>query len=224
VRLAAATTLSQMGDKARRYYMDIVRMINEEKPADLLGDIDNRLVRIADQMSKVPFADGLVSDKRAQYAAALKLMKHPLRQPRSFGARLLVGMPLKDFDQVADALLYVIEDKDPHHATYGPGPAGGAVRVLASLNIREGLEFTRKIENMPNTKAGGIMRTIWPIWSYYGANAKGELERFNKKNNQRTEWGRLNKIYYDMVKAVTEGTNPPSLISLDEARRGGKGR
>ena len=224
VRSAAAGALSQMGKPAKNYYMDIVRMIAEERPSDGLGDIDNGLVRIVSGMSGTPFADGLVTDKQAQYKAAVKMMKHPLHQPRGFGARMLVGMPLEDFDKVADALLHVIEDKDPSHATYGPGPAGGAVTVLASLNIREGLEYTRKIENTPNAKAGGIFRTIWPIWSAYGGNAKGELERFRKKHNNRTNWGRLGGIYNPMVKAVEEDENPPKLISLEEARRAGTPR
>ena len=222
VRSSAASALSRLGsDKAGPYYMDIVRMIAEEHPADRLGDMAYGLGRIAEVLCKTPFAEGLVTDKDVFYAAARKMMKHPLHQARQIGGRMLVGMPIEDFDGLADELIHVLNDKDKTHATYGPGPAGCAVLVLASLNIREGLDYTRKIEDTPNAKAGGIFRTIWPIWAAYGANAKGELERFNKKHNNRDNWGRVNGIYHAMVKAVEEDKNPPKLISLEEARKAG---
>ena len=220
VRAAAANALSMMGDPARQYYMDIVKLIAEDKPSEGLYDSDYSLALTAERICKKPFADGLVPNRKVHYAVARKLMKHTCYQARVVGANMLVDMPLEDFDQIADDLLHVIEDKDNSYSKHSVGPMGSAILVLASLNIREGMAFSRQIPDKAG-KARGMLNTLCAIYTAYGANAKGELKWFTDRYNGRTDWGKFNGIYKPMVKAVEEDKNPPKLISLEEARQAG---
>ena len=94
VRTSAAGVLAYYGEPARKYYMDIVRLLAEDKPGDPFELIDQGLGGNITVLSKNAFEQGLVTDKDIFYKAAMKLVKHKRQGARASGLTMLAGMPL----------------------------------------------------------------------------------------------------------------------------------
>lgn len=227
VRATAAASLCWLGEAAYPYYGDMVRMVVEDEPGDTFRDVDWSLGTSINRLCKEPFRAGLVKDKARHYKAALKLADHKRQHARAEGLRMLSGMPLEDFHLVADKVLHVIADDDPtYHSYHSPGgPVGSAISVLAELNIREGIQYTLDVLDMPSGKWGFKVRMVAATLPKYGANAKDALKKLqadprlkNVENSKfRGPWGR-------MVKTIEGDANPRELISLEAAKQIGQGR
>ena len=66
------------------------------------------------------------------------------------------------------------------------------------------------------------MKATWAVLAKYGANAKDALKIYKERSENRTNYGRLTGAYNAMIKAVEEGRAPKKLITLEEAKKGGK--
>ncbi|MDT8390746.1 MAG: DUF6288 domain-containing protein [Lentisphaeria bacterium] len=226
VRIDAAGSLAYMGDPARKYYPDIVRLINEDKPDDPFQLADMGIGKNLNVLCPTPFASGLVPDKAAHYQAALKLIRHKRQNGRTEGLQMLRGLPLEDFHLVADDVLHVIADDDPtYHSYHNPsGPIAEAIAILADLKIKEGLDYAMLIGKNPSGKGSFRAKATWESLAAYGGNAKDALEQYRERTKNRTDWGRHTRAYNAMVKAVEGDKNPPKLITLEEAIQAGKGK
>jgi hypothetical protein len=138
---------------------------------------------------------------------------------------MLVGMPMEDFHRVADKVIYVIEGKDPDWTSYSAPQQdlGPAIALLASLNIKEGLDYALKIPQLrPKAKAMFWHRATWAALSAYGSAGKETLKQY-QSSLKDTNFKKAGNIYQAMVKTVEGDTNPPrKLISLQEAIAAGK--
>lgn len=221
VRVAAAAALAQLGEPAWKYYGDIVSLVAEDKPRDRFGDADQALGLHLNTLCKNPFASGLVTDKEAFYKTALKLANHKRQHARAEGLRMLAGMPLEDFYQVADTVMHVIEDKDPtYHSYHSPGgPVTSAITVLANLHIEEGIQYALEIPNKPYGKEMFKVVACWTALTAYGGNAKAALDKIRIEGEAT---GRHAGTYNAMVKAIDEDKNPPKMITFKEAVAAGK--
>ncbi len=224
VRVAAAGALSSMGKPAQKYYMEIIKLILIDKPEDLFGEIDGSLGSYATTLSSRPLPDSLITDKPLFYKAAHKLIDNKRQGVRANGLTILAGIPLEDFHLVSDKVLHVIKNEDKtYHAYHNPGSAITAgIGILADLNIREGIDLALEIENSPSGKGSFKMKATWAVLAKYGANAKEALQIYQKRINNRNNFGRLTGAYNAMVKAIESDTAPKKLISLEDAIKAGK--
>ena len=238
VRATAASVLRKRRAPAQEYYMDIVKLLLREQPVGDIEqikqlDIDQLLSGILMGMSSNPFEAGLLKDKKDKdlfYRAVLKLADHKRMQGRGNGMRLLHHMPLEDFHIVADKVMHVIEDKDPtYHSYHNPsGPVVAAITILANLNIKEGIPLAMKITENPSGKWSFKMKARWACLAMYGAHAKPHMEKLKAAilNNGRGGFalmGKHKRAWDAMVRAIENDKTPRKLISLEEAKRGGKG-
>lgn len=226
VRIAAAGSLAYMGEAARKYYPDIVKLLTEDKPDDPFQLSDMGIGKNLNVLCSTPFASGLVPDKKVHYTAALKLIRHKRQHARAEGLRMLRGIPLEDFHLVADDVLHVIADDDPtYHSYHNPtGPIAAAIAILAELNIKEGLDYALLIGKNPSGKGSFRALATWDCLAAYGGNAKDALKQYQERTDNRTDWGRHTGSYNKMLKAIEEDKNPQKLISLEEAIQAGKGK
>lgn len=138
---------------------------------------------------------------------------------------MLAGMPLEDFHLVVDKVIYVIEGKDPDWTSYSSPQqdVGPAIALLASLNIKEGLDYALRVpEFRPKAKAMFWHRATWIALSAYGSAAKETLEVYHK-SLQHKDFKRATGEYKKMLQAVEDDANPPrKLISMKEAIAAGK--
>lgn len=224
VRVAAAESVAYFGEQAHKYYMDIVKLILEEYPNDPFQLNQQSLGGYLDILCSEPFSKGLITDKDIFYTAARKLMNHKRQKGRENGVKLLAEMPLEDFHRVADLVMHIIENKDATYHSYHAvqGSVGGAISVLAHLNIKEGIApLLNELDT--NGKWGFKVRMLCATLPKYGANAKEALQqlkadpRFEKIQN-----GRFKGIWNQMVTAIEEDQNPPPLMSVEEAIQAGK--
>jgi hypothetical protein len=220
-RATAAGSLAFIGEPAYKYFGDVVGLLTENRPNDRFGEIDASLGKSIVTLCADPFKAGLVKDKAQYYKAALKLIRNKRQGPRADGAKMLAGMPMTDFHIVADDLLHLIEDKDStYHSYHNPsGPIGGAIAVLANLNIKEGMQYALAIHDNPSGKGSFKMHACWAALAKYGGNAKPALEQLRKKYEGRTDFGRHTGKYKAMVKAIEGDKSPKPLITLAEARK-----
>lgn len=217
LRKAAANSLAHMGKDALKYYMDILKLLDSSG--------DQGLGKALSTLSAHPFKDGLVTDKELLYRVALGLGGNKDQGPRGQGMRMLVGMPLEDFHLVVDRIRYILEGTDPNWTSYsGPqNDVAPAIMVLASLNIKEGLDYALQIfELRPKAKHMFRYRATWLALGAYGTNAKDALKRYNVQHNNRTDYGRGTGAYKAMLKQIESDTNPGKLISMEEAIAAGK--
>ncbi len=217
LREAAAQSIANMGPSAHQYYMDLLKLADTTEEVSF-GNLLNTLCQH-------PFQAGLVTDKELLYRVALRLASDRDQWPRGYGMNMLVGMPLEDFHLVADQVIHVIEGKDPDWTSYSAPQqdVGPAIALLASLNIKEGLDYALRIPELrPRSKAMFCHRATWMALSAYGAAAKGALEQYHDSLKHRN-FRRAQRLYEAMVKAVEGDTRPPrKLISMQEAIAAGK--
>ena len=225
VRAAAASVLCLYGEAAHEYYWDMVKFAAEDRPDDIFGDIEWSVGGSINKTCADPFKAELIKDKALHYKVALKLARNKRQHARAEGLRMLAGMPLEDFHLVADAVMHVIDDKDPtYHSYHSPGgPVGAGLTILANLNIKEGMQLALDILDNPSGKHSFKMMACWSTLEKYGANAKPYLAKLRERDNNRTDFGRHTGKYNRMVKAIDGDENPPrELITLEEAKEIGK--
>ena len=224
VRAAAAGALSFLGESAYKYYGDMLKLVVDEEPGDLFGDVDWSLGGSIERLCKDPFEAGLATDKELLYKAALKLLDNKRQHVRAHGGRILAGMPLEDFHLVANKVMHVIRDQDStYHSYHSPGgPIGAAVTVLANLNVEEGIQAVLDTLDIESGKWAFKLRMIMSTLPKYGGNAKPALEKLRADPRLKTiEEGRFGGAWKAMVKAIEEDQAPRKLMSFEEAKRAG---
>lgn len=219
LRKAAAGSIAYMGKPAVKYYMDMLKL--EATPGS--SGVAKYLLVLCPN----PFKSGVVTDKDLLYKVALRLAGSRSEGGRKVAMNMLVGMPLEDFHRVAEKVLYVIEGKDPRwtSANSPQNDVGPALRVLASLNIKEGIDHALKVfDYRPKAKGSFVLQAVWTGLAAYGANAREALETYqnSKRHSKNKNYGRLQGKYVAMVKAVRNGKTPPKLISMAEAIAAGR--
>ena len=225
LRVAAAGSVAYFGEPAYKYYWDIIKLLAEKRPDDHFGDIDWALGSLVNKLCADPFKEGLVKDKKVFYEVALRLAKNKRQHVRADGMRMLSGMPLEDFHIVADTVKHIIEDIDPtYHSYHSPGgPVGGAITILANLNIEDGIKHTLDVLETKSGKWGFKVRMVMAILPKYGANAKDALKKLQAdKRLEKIEQGRFGGPWRRMVQAIENDKNPRKLISWDEAVKAGQ--
>ncbi|MFU8779811.1 MAG: DUF6288 domain-containing protein [Kiritimatiellia bacterium] len=224
VRAAAAATLSHMGEPAYKYYNDMLQLIVDAQPGDRFRDVDQSVGASLNRLCPTPFATGLVTDKALLYTAAHLLMDHKRQHARESGVRLIAEVPLDDFHLVADKVMHIVEDRDDSYHSYHSwqGSIGGAIKILANLNIKEGIPYTVGVLDREDGKFGFKVRMICDVLPAYGANAKDALAELKVDPRFKTiENGRFRGMWQNMVKAIEEDPAPRKLMTFEEARQSG---
>ena len=224
VRAAAAGALSFLGEPAYKNYNDMVKLVVDEEPGDIFGDVDWSLGGSIERLCKDPFEAGLVTDKNLFYKAALKLLDHRRQHVRAHGGRMLAGMPLEDFHLVANKVMHVIRDQDStYHSYHSPGgPVGAGITLLSNLNIEEGMQAVLDTLDMESGKWGFKVRMVMGVLPKYGANAKPVLKKLRADPRLKTiEEGRFGGTWKAMVKAIEEDQAPRKLMTVEQAKQAG---
>jgi hypothetical protein len=225
-RAAAASSLAWMGEPAKKYYMDMVRLIAEDRPWDRFGDIDWSVGASLGNLSKTPFTDGIVTDRKLFYKAAVKLADNKRQHTRTYGVQMLGDMPKEDFHLVGDTVMHLARNNDPtYHSYHSPGGyVTGAIVVLAKANVEEGIPLTLGMLDDPSGKWSFKLDAVISALQKYGANAKPALEQLKADPRLKTieENGRFSKAWKAMVKAIEEDKNPRKLSSFEEAKKARK--
>jgi hypothetical protein len=86
--------------------------------------------------------------------------------------------------------------------TVAPG-----IEVLAGLNIKEGLDILLDTVMGPG-KWGFKQKMLYKALPLYGGNAKPYIAK-----------SKDTKLWQDLIKPIEADTNPPKLISVEEAKR-----
>ncbi|MFK7852361.1 MAG: DUF6288 domain-containing protein [Akkermansiaceae bacterium] len=225
VRTAASYALCWHGEKALKYYQDMLKMVVAEEPEDTFAIIDKELASSLNILAPDPFAAGVVTDKKLFYQAALKLADHPRQGTRANGLKMLQSMPKEDFHIVADRVKHVAINQDPdYHSYHNPmASVQAAALILAELDVEEGLEWSWDMLEAKDGKAGFKARAILSILKAYGPSALPYLEKIEADPNltRMLNGGRWKGMYNDMEKAVRSG-DPEELIPFEEARKAKK--
>ena len=222
-RVAAAQSISHFGELGQAYYMDIVKLVVEDRPNDKISSyIDQDLGACLSALCKNPFTKGLVNDKNTFYKAALKLIDHKRSDGRASGLTMLLDMPFEDLHRVVDKIIYVANNEDPTYESYHSigGTLGTALAILAKHNIKDGLPYFIKLWEAPG-KHGFKVRMVCDTLPKYGGNGReilAQLEKLNPGYNS----GRFKGMWEKMARAIREDKNPPKLITLTEALKGNK--
>ena len=221
VRAAAASALSFLGQPAYPYYEDMLKLVVADEPGDIFLATDESLGKSLNSLCGDPLAAGLVKDKKLFYRAALKLMDHKRQNTRADGLRMVQGMPLEDFCYVADKLQYIVADQDrTYHSYHNQTARGAAIDVLVNLNIAEGLQYLPETLDLETGKGSFKIKMLLNTLPKYGGNAKPVLEKL--KSDPRLENVESNKkfakAWKEMVDKINADTNPPKLITLEEAK------
>jgi hypothetical protein len=216
VRKEAAGSIAHMGAPAKTYYMDILKLVDETE--------DLSMGKSLSELSANPLKEGLVTDKEMLYRVALKLAGDREQVSRGQGINMLMGMPIEDFHLVVGRIIEVIEGKDPDWTSYHnpQHDFAPAIELLASFNIKEGLDYAINIEQLrPKAKHSFRMLAQWKCFSAYGGNAKAALADAKANSRQPLDSGRHARQARAMMQDVETGKTPP-LISLDEAKAKGR--
>jgi hypothetical protein len=227
VRVAAANSISFMGEPAQKYYMDMVRLLAEERPEDRFGDVDWKLASSITRLSKTPFADGLVTDKKVFYKAALKLTDNKRMHLRGHGTQMLADMPAEDFPLVADKMMHLAKNNDPtYHSYHSPGLyVGGAIKVLAKANVEEGIPLALAMLDDPSGKWSFKLGAVLETLLEYGPGAKEAVEKLRvdpRLKTIETDTNRFGVAFKALVKAVEEDKGQRKLVPFEEAKKAGK--
>jgi hypothetical protein len=194
-----------------------LRAILEEKPADTLGYLDEKIGRSLNSLTKDPYSDKLVDQKNKTlfYAAIAKLLKHKRHPARASGSQLIKNMPIDDFHLVADQAVAIIKDKNrTFHSYHGLGPQTNVIEMLANLKIAGGIESAFKILESPGGKAGFKLRLLMSVLPKYGANAKYALPKIKATNA-----GKFQKQWDAMIKKIEATSGAKKMRPIEEAKR-----
>ena len=218
VRGIAASVFAHCGPVGKKYFNTILSEILKDKPNDPLGYLDERLGVNLNHMTKDPFADKLITDKKLFYAAADKLLKHKRHSGRTQGAMLIKKLPVEDFHLVADSSLAIIKDEDrTFHSYHGLGPQTNIIGMFANLKIEGGIEAAYKILEAPGGKFGFKIRLLMSVIPKYGANAKYALPKISKTNA-----GKFQGRWDAMVKEIETSSGKQKMRTFEEAKAAGK--
>lgn len=220
LRAKAASTLSALGSRAHVYYNDMLQLIVDEEADDPFRDIDQSLSRSLNQLSSTPYGSGLITDEDLFYAAASKLLVHKRQHARSEGIKMLSEIPITDFKIMADQIIYIIEDEDrTYHSYHGwQHTIGPAIKILANLNIEEGIDYALGVLDRKGGKWGFKVRMVCAALPPYGANAKDALAQLRADERlEGVETSKFSWPWNNMVKAIEQDKEPERLISLEEA-------
>jgi hypothetical protein len=212
LRKAAAGSVAYMGETAQKYYPDILAL------ADSTGDMG--LGKALAALCAHPFQAGLVKDKDALYRVATQLVDDREQGMRGIGFKMLFGMPLEDFAPFAEKIDMVIKGDNPTWTSYSnPGnDVAPAVKLLASLNIKEGIDMALKIyDSRPKGKHMFRLSATWDALAAYRGNAKAALAQYQEKFGKDKNYGRHHRSYLKVVKMIEGDSAPPKLISMQQA-------
>jgi len=225
LRATAAYSLCWLGEAAYPYFDDMLKLAVADKPEDPLGRIDEQLGRSLNILCKDPYTAGLVKDRELFYAAVLKLLGHKRANGRTTGAKLIANIPLEEFRHVADNVRYIIDNKDlTYHSYHNLGPQTEAISILARLNIEEGIESAFDILEAETGKWGFKVRMLMNVLPKYGANAKPALAKLKGDPRLKNiELGKFGGTWKAMVKAIESSTETRKMISIEEAKKAGRG-
>ncbi len=226
VRVAAVSALGQGNcrEDALPYYEDIMRLALENRAEpDPFGHVDTKIAQALETMTrgiKAPeLEEGIKVDSRVRYRVAEQFLAHPRQPVRSFGATLLQDIPLEDFHIVADELVHVLEDKDPTYHTYSSTLNADGIKVLANLNIKEGLNFLEEGIFHRGGKWGFKYQALMGALPKYGANAKPYIPRFEAHKDINKEGDRFTPRWQKVVEQIMNDTKPRPLITVEEAKQ-----
>ncbi len=220
VRKSAAGSIAYMGEEARKYYMDIVRLSKEAN--------DPGMGKFLQALCSRPFKHDLIktdADKEAVYELAGILTHARDQGQRGQGFNMLIGMPAKDFHRFADRIDYVFQGDDPTWTSYSnpSNDVAPAVELLASLNIKEGLDYALKImDSRPKGKHNFRFRASFAALQAYRGNAKEALKVFQERHGADKNYGRAHGAYKKMIEIVEGDNNPPKLVPMAEVIALGK--
>jgi len=206
-------------DKVRPYFMDIVRIMatSADNAASLVGNA-NVLVE------KGPFTDGLVTDRKVFYKALLPILDHKNPKIRGRALNLLRDIPPEDFHIVADKVIWSLKNEDGSSSAHNPGHVVvPAIAILAHLNVKEGLEYAKKVREMPGGKGSFKINAFLRSLAQYGSAAKPFVE----ENGRFEDYGKnrkLSRAWREMISAIDGDKKQRRLITFEEAKRaGGRG-
>ena len=201
-------------DKVRKYFMDIVRIMttSADNATALVGSA-NTLV------DKGPFTDGLVTDRRVFYKALLPILDHKDPRIRGQALNLLRDIPPDDFHIVADKVIWSLKNEDGSSSAHNPGHVVvPAIAILAHLNVKEGLEYAKKVREMPGGKFSFKINAFLRSLAQYGSAAKPFVE----ENGRFEDYGKnrkLSRAWREMISAIDGDKKQRRLISFEEAKR-----
>jgi hypothetical protein len=234
VRIEAAKTLvMKLGQEKATYsyYKDVLQLVLVERTQpDPFGHIDKEISRVIsgllvninlikgkNKKKKTPEKLPEFFDQDLKFEVALKLLGHKRQKVREVGVKLLKGVSLKDFHLVGEALMRVLYGKDPDYHTYSSVLDADGIGILASLNIKEGLELLEHAIFKGGGKWGFKYRALIQALPKYGANAEPYIAVFEKHKDIGKNSGRFASDWNKSVKRIRNAKNPKKLITAKEA-------
>ena len=218
IRVKAAKTVSSHGQAAKKYFHDVVDLINKDKPSDPMGDYDQTLGTALRNINSNPYKNGLLSDDKKKdnfYKACMKLAKHKRERGRAPGMALLRNVPREDFHRVADIILHVALDKDPgYHSYNGSDAVKIAIGTLARFRIEEGIPAIVELAKKSQRPRG--MQGVIAIIPLYGKYSEPIIERIKKIKNYKALG---DKVWDKVMKQINKDTSTAKLISFEEAKK-----
>lgn len=227
VRVAAASAISCHSPAAHAYFDDMLRLLLEEKPDAEFGVLDGTLGRALCTVTRDPFADNLVKDKKLFYNAVRKLSENPRQNARGDSMTLLANMPLEDFPLIAEEIRAVTLNRDPaSHSYHNPqNTLVPGAQVLANLGIRDGLDWAIQSLDTPDGKGSFKRAATQRALLAYGAHSREKVEEIKKNEERLANFtaGRFGRTWNQILAKIDSGETPtPELISFDEALKKAK--
>lgn len=209
LRQQAANAMKAIGEPARKYIPELLKIIAEDQTNDPFQDLDRTLGFVVTELAPDPYALDL--DQKVFYKAVHKLLNHKHMWGRTSGMRLIENMPLEDFHIVADEMLYVIKDEDRTYTGYhGDGQRQIGLEILNRLNIKEVIPLTINTIKEKTGRAGARIRGRTRLLPKFDANAKPYIPKIKEVLG-----GRADKI----VKAINEADTKRDMISFEKAKK-----
>jgi GNAT superfamily N-acetyltransferase len=211
LRVLAINTLPTLED-TDRFASRLLKLLMRDKPDDARQDIDAALGgTLVAALQPDPLAHDL--DKSLFYAAVNKLLAHPRMRGRGAGMRLIENIPLEDFAQVADSMIYVIKDRDRTYTSYhADGHRQAGLEILNRLDIKEVIPLTISTIKEPTGRGGPRVRGRLRLLETFDANAKpyiGQIrEALGDKADaiiEKIEGAQTNRDMIPLAQAVEVG-------------------
>lgn len=216
IRVAAAGSLSHLGEDAREVFPDLLQLVLEEKPDDPLGRNNEALGRAVVTLAPDPYAANLITDKGLFYRVVDELLRHPRAAGRACGTDLVAHMSLEDFHLVGKSLANILADTDrTYHSYHNLEPRNGTLSLYANLGIEGGVEAAFAILDEENGKAGFKIRLLLDVLPKYGSAAKAHLPKIRAINA-----GKFSKQWAEMIKIIEALPDTQTkTLTFDEAMK-----
>ena len=225
VRLAAAAAIGsgKCGLSAIPFYNDILRLsLEKHSKPDPFGHVDTKVSRALSGLLKyiasVKSTEKQVIDKVLLYRVAKQFMKHKRQKVRQVGTKLLQDITLNEFHIIADELISCLENKDSTYHTYSAALNVNGIKVLAKLNIKEGLDFLEYGIFHGGGKWGFKYRALMSALPDYGANAKPYIPIFEAHSGINKKGDRFTPQWLKVKEKINQDKKPRKLISVQEAK------